>query len=89
MSRKKKIIITVVVLIVVGALAGANMYWRREQGVTVAAEAIRARDLDSIVSASGKVQPKKSVDISANQMGRVTRLAVEEGQRVKTGQFLL
>jgi HlyD family secretion protein len=89
MSRKKKIIITVVVLIVIGALAGANMYWRREQGVTVAAEAIRARDLDSIVSASGKVQPKKSVDISANQMGRVTRLAVEEGQRVKTGQFLL
>jgi HlyD family secretion protein len=41
------------------------------------------------VSASGKVQPKRSVDISANQMGRVTRLAVEEGQRVKAGQFLL
>jgi HlyD family secretion protein len=41
------------------------------------------------VSASGKVQPKKSINISANQMGRVTRLAVQEGQRVKAGQFLL
>ena len=47
--------------------------------VTVAAEEIRARDLESVVSASGKVQPKRSVNISANQMGRVTRLAVEEG----------
>jgi HlyD family secretion protein len=41
------------------------------------------------VSASGKIQPKRQVNISANTMGRVTRLAVEEGQRVKQGQFLL
>lgn len=89
MSRKKKIIITLVVVIIGGAAAGANIYFRREQGVTVTTEAIRARDLESIVSASGKVQPKRSVNISAQQMGRVTRLAVEEGERVKTGQFLL
>ena len=42
-----------------------------------------------IVSASCKVQPKRQVNISANTMGRVTRLAVQEGQRVKAGQFLL
>src|ERR671921_1539255 len=30
-----------------------------------------------------------AVDISANTTGRVTRLAVNEGQRVKAGQFLL
>jgi len=89
MTRKKKILIAVGVLIVAGAVVGANIYFKREQGVTVTTEAIRARDLESLVSASGKVQPKRSVDISANQMGRVTRLAVEEGQRVKAGQFLL
>jgi HlyD family secretion protein len=89
MTRKKKTLITVAVLIVGGAVVGANIYFKREQGVTVTTETIRARDLESIVSASGKVQPKRSVDISANQMGRVTRLAVEEGQRVKAGQFLL
>ena len=55
----------------------------------VATEAIRARDLEEIVSASCKVQPKRQVNISANTMGKVTRLAVEEGQRVKAGQFLL
>jgi HlyD family secretion protein len=89
MSRKKKIIIGIIVVVVLGAAAGANIYFRREQGPSVQAEAIRARDLEAIVSASGKVQPKRQVSISANQMGRVTRLAVEEGQRVKTGQFLL
>ncbi len=86
---RKKVIIAIIVVLVLGAAAGANIYFRREQGPSVTVEEIRARDLESIVSASGKVQPKRQVNISANQMGRVTRLAVEEGQRVKAGQFLL
>ena len=86
---RKKIIIAVVVLVIGAAVVAANVYFRREQGLTVTAEAIRARDLEAVVSASGKVQPKKRVNISAQRPGRVTRLAVEEGQRVKTGQFLL
>src|SRR5688500_8544368 len=89
MSRKKKVIIGIIVVVVLGAAAGANVYFRREQGPSVEAEAIRTRDLEAIVSASGRVQPKRQINISANQMGRVTRLAVEEGQRVKAGQFLL
>src|SRR4029079_14535161 len=89
MSTRKKIIIAVIVVVILGEAAGANIYFRREQGPQVTAEAIRARDLEAIVSASGKVQPKRQVNISAQQMGRVTRLAVEEGQRVKDGQFLL
>jgi HlyD family secretion protein len=88
-SRKKKIVIGVIVLVVVAAGVGANMYFRRPTLLTVSAESIRKRDLEAIVSASGKIQPKRQVNISANTMGRVTRLAVEEGQRVKQGQFLL
>jgi HlyD family secretion protein len=86
---RKKVIISVVVVLLGAAVVAANLYYKRDTGVTVNAEAIRARDLEALVSASGKVQPKRSVNISANQMGRVTRLAVEEGERVKTGQFLL
>jgi HlyD family secretion protein len=88
MTRKKVFIILAVVL-VGGAVAAANIFYKRETGLTVTAEAIRARDLEAIVSASGKIQPKRQVNISANQPGRVTRVAVEEGQRVKAGQFLL
>jgi HlyD family secretion protein len=88
MSRKKIVIAAVVVLVAAAAVA-ANVYYRRETGITVTAEAIRARDLEALVSASGRIQPKSQVNISANRMGRVTRLAVQEGQRVKKDQFLL
>ena len=50
---------------------------------------LQRRDLEAIVSASGKIEPKKTVNISAQSPGRVTRLAVNEGDRVKAGQFLL
>jgi HlyD family secretion protein len=66
------------------------MYFRRQdQGIPVTAETIQRRDLEAIVSASGKIEPQKTVNISAQTMGRVTRLAVKEGDRVKAGQFLL
>jgi HlyD family secretion protein len=50
---------------------------------------IRTRDLDAVVSASGKIQPKRLVNISADTPGRVVNLAVNEGDRVTRGQFLL
>src|SRR5207302_9432991 len=39
--------------------------------------------------ASGKIQPKQLVNISAETPGRVVELAVNEGDKVKQGQFLL
>ncbi len=89
MTTRTKIVIAVLVVLIGGAVVGANIYYQRDRGVQVATEAIRSRDLEAIVSASGKIQPKRQVNISANTMGKVTRLAVEEGQRVKAGQFLL
>ena len=85
----KKVSIIVGIVLVLAAVVAANLYFRRETGLSVNAEGIRARDLEAIVSASGKIQPKRQVNVSANTTGRVTRVAVEEGQRVKTGQFLL
>jgi len=87
--NRKKIIIGALIVVVLGALVGANLYFKREKGVEVQVEKIKKHDLESIVSASGKIQAKTTVNISANSMGRVTKLAVEEGARVKAGQFLL
>jgi HlyD family secretion protein len=85
----KKVLIVLGVILVGAAVVAANLYYRRDTGLNVQAEALRARDLEAIVSASGKVQPKRQVNVSAQTPGRVTRIAVEEGQRVKAGQFLL
>ena len=85
----KNILITVAVVLVAAAVIGANVYYKRDSGLTVTTEVIKTRDLEAIVSASGKIQPKRLVNISAETSGRVVDLAVNEGDRIKRGQFLL
>jgi HlyD family secretion protein len=75
-------------LLIVGATV-AYFWSTQTEALAVRVETIGRRNLQAIVSASGKIQPARQVNISANQMGKVTRLEVEEGQRVTTGQFLL
>src|SRR5215217_973652 len=89
MSRKKKILIGVGIVLVLGAIAFANFKFKRTEGLEVTTEPVKKRHLEAIVSASGKIQPKRDVNISADTMGRVTDLAVNEGDRVAKGQFLL
>lgn len=86
---RKRWVWVVVVLLAIGAGAGAYFATRPDEGVSVSVETVHLRDLEAIVSASGKIEPKKTVNVSAQSMGRVTRLAVNEGDRVKAGQFLL
>ncbi len=89
MSRNKKILIGVAIVLMLGAIAYANVRFRRVDGLEVTTETVQKRRLEAIVSASGKIQPKRDVNISADTMGRVTDLAVDEGVRVTKGQFLL
>ena len=89
MSRKKKILIAAGIIVILAAIAFANFKFRRTEAPSVNTEAVQRRNLEAIVSASGKIQPKRFVNISADTMGRVTGLAVNEGDRVARGQFLL
>jgi len=88
MSRRNILIVLGVVLLG-GALVAANLWYKKETGLTVTTEVVKTRDLEAIVSASGKIQPKRLVKISAETSGRVVDLAVNEGDRIKKGQFLL
>jgi HlyD family secretion protein len=86
---RKKWFWIVVVLLVAGGGAASFFARRGEAGTVVTVETIQKRDLEAIVSASGKIEPKKTVNISAQTMGRITKLGVQEGDRVRAGQFLL
>jgi HlyD family secretion protein len=46
-------------------------------------------DLVSKVTANGKIQARRKVDLSALVMGQIVNLAVKEGDKVQKGQLLL
>jgi HlyD family secretion protein len=81
------------VLGVLALLAGGGVAYsinkKKNAGTEVRLEQVSRRDLVSAVTASGKIEPQTSVDISADITGRIIRIAVEEGDRVTKGQFLL
>jgi HlyD family secretion protein len=88
MSRRN-IFIALGVVLLGAAVVAANLWYKRDTGLTVTTEVIKSRDLEAIVSASGKIQPKRLVNVSAETSGRVVDLAVNEGDRITKGQFLL
>ncbi|WP_291270850.1 efflux RND transporter periplasmic adaptor subunit [Geothrix sp.] len=73
-------------VVLIGGLSLAGM---RDKGIGVQVATVGRENLQSKVSANGKVQAVTKADISANVMGQVTRLAVKEGDRVTKGQFLM
>ena len=79
---KRNIVIGVGVVLLAAAVFFANRYYQQSRGPEVQVEAIEHRTLTAVVSASGKIQPKRLVNISADTMGRVTELAVYEGEQV-------
>jgi HlyD family secretion protein len=89
MTLRKKLLIGGGILLVIAAVVYANFRFTRVPGKPINVEALKQRDLDATVSASGKIQAKRTVNISADTIGRITKLAVEEGDRVKQGQFLM
>jgi len=87
-KRTKWSVIGAVVLAVL--IFGATSAMKsRNRATEVRIEKVQRRDLVASVTASGQVQPHTKVNVSADITGRVVRLAVQEGQMVTRGQFLL
>lgn len=89
MSRRKKWWIIGGVAVVVLAGAGTMVALRGPKPVAVQVATVGHEDLQAKVTANGKVQAQRKVDISATIPGQVTQLAVREGDAVTKGQFLL
>ena len=75
----------VVVLLVAGNVA------KNSAGKVVAVQFARVRrsDITSRVRAPGKIEPRTQVKVSADVMGKIVRLPIKEGDRVKMGQLML
>jgi len=91
LTKKRKIVwgaVALAVLLVVAVVVGLAVA-RGPKPKAVQMSKIERQDLQAKVSANGKVQATKKVDISATVPGQVVQLAVKEGDIVKKGQFLL
>ncbi|MCC7010724.1 MAG: efflux RND transporter periplasmic adaptor subunit [Acidobacteria bacterium] len=86
---RKKTWIVAAILLAASAAGFAQYRSRRPAGTEVTVETIATHDLQALVSASGKIRAKKTINISAETMGKVVNLAVTEGQRVQKGELLL
>src|SRR5437879_376092 len=89
MSKRNRVLVGAGAAVLCVGLVVISAGARRDRGAGVRFEKANRRDLVAAVTASGKIQPKKKVDISADITGRITRIAVREGDRVTKGQFLL
>src|SRR5204863_274249 len=86
MSKRGKVLVgTGAALLIVGIVA-ISAGARRDRGQEVRFETVGRRDLVAAVTASGKIQPKKKVDVSADITGRITKIAVREGDLVEEGE---
>jgi HlyD family secretion protein len=89
MSKKKKLALIiggglVVVLAIAGFLSSRN------KGITrVITAPVKEQDLVGKVIANGKIQAENKVELSALVQGQIVNLVVQEGDRVRKGDFLL
>jgi HlyD family secretion protein len=77
---------------VAAALAGATWLtiWQINKGVvTVQTAGVTRQDLTSVVTASGEVKPLTYTNVLGEGIGKITEIAVKEGDHVKKGDVLL
>ena len=90
MSRRAKwTLFFTIALVVVGGFVALSASKKGSRATEVRLEPVGTRDLVAAVTASGKIEAKTKVDISADITGRITEIAVKEGDLVQKGQFLL
>jgi HlyD family secretion protein len=79
-----------IVLVALAAAGAATFVLRRGPTPTPVDTAVVARvaSLQSFVTASGELVAARSADIGSSVMGRLVRLHVKEGDRVRPGQLL-
>src|ERR1700704_555258 len=88
MKTWKKVLMGLGVALVLAIIVSVTVYQSHKNLVTVQTGKAQKQNLASVVSASGEIKPKTYVNIGANAFGKIVKLHVREGDRVKKGQLL-
>jgi HlyD family secretion protein len=79
------LVLLALAVVIVASIRGS----RSEQGVRVYAEPVVRDAITQVVKASGEVQARVSVDLSAHVVAKIEKLYVKEGDAVRAGQPFL
>jgi HlyD family secretion protein len=86
----KRALLAAAVVIALAAVLVASLRGGGGKGGTkVYAEPAAARDVVQVVKASGQIDPKEKVNISAHVVGKIDKLYVQEGDSIRAGQPFL
>jgi HlyD family secretion protein len=86
----KKFLIGLVVVLALGGIVFASIHAQgRDKGEKVYAEKAEQRELAQIVKATGELQPRIQVNISAHVIAKIDKLYVQEGDLIRKGQPFL
>jgi HlyD family secretion protein len=89
-SRKKKIIIAVAAVAVLGLIVVISIFARGKDEPEVTVVKVETRpELKSTVTASGEVRPIRFVNLTSEVQGRITEISVNPGDHVTAGQPLV
>jgi len=86
--KAKKIAIIAGIILALLAIVGFTVNQTQKNMVTVQTGKVLKQDISAVVTASGEIKPQTFVNVGANAMGRITRLFVKEGEKVKKGRIL-
>jgi len=89
MKKKKKLIIILGVIAVIVIFVLANLLRSGEKSFKVDVEKVKKGDITAIVTASGRIQAKRDVKISAYVVSKIIDLPVKDGDVVKRRQLLV
>ena len=90
LSRKKKIIIAVAAVAVLGLIVVISIFARGKDEPEVTVVKVETRpELKSTVTASGEVRPIRFVNLTSEVQGRITEISVNPGDQVTVGQPLV
>jgi len=87
---KKKIIIGSIIILVIGIMIILILTRNKgDQGIAVETAKVERQKIVETVTATGRIQPKTKVKISADVAAKITDLNVKEGEWVEKGNFLV
>jgi HlyD family secretion protein len=86
---KIKILVGVGLIVILGVVGTQVLKKEDRKGIEVETGKVELAKIVQKVNATGKIQPKTQVNISADVSAKITRLDVKEGDWVEKGQFLV